>query len=658
MDALAEQARQRARHWQLVYALVSLLIGGGLIVRLYGWQVLQHQQMVRRASHEHVSQELIPARRGTIYDAHGEALVTNVDYHLVFAVPSQLDRPEIAAEKLAPILGMPSGAIMQRFAASKYWVSLAHMQPPAVANQIRALKLAGIGLQPESKRVYPAGSLASQLLGFTSYDGQGQYGIERYYNKQLSGTPGRLTAEHDVAGNLINLNDSSMNPPQNGADLSLTIDRTIQFIAEQQLDAAVAKHQATGGTVIVMDPHTGAILAMASTPTYDPNHFETTKSKLFVNPAISVPYEPGSTFKVVTLSTGLDLHRITPNTTMVDTGSAILGGQRIWDWDRKAHGTVTMTQVLEHSLNLGAAFVARRTGPADFYRYVHNFGFGARTGIDLQGEVVGTVRQPDGGNWYPIDLSTNAFGQGLTVTPIQLITAVAAVANGGAMVRPYVVAQIVRNGHAQVTVPTIVGHPISPETAQQMTTMMEAVVAKGEGTEAAIPGYIVAGKTGTASIAEHGVYLQNATIASFIGFVPAQQPAFIMLVKIDRPKDDPWGADVAAPVFASISKELLMYLHVAPTEPLPTPTAGPTATATAAMSHGSQPKAAETPAPITRPAVVAPLPSTRQAGVTRAPVTRPAASRYPRPSPRAVATVTRRYVVPTPRPTASTRSRG
>lgn len=595
MEALAARAAARSRVCQILYTVGACLVGALLLARLYEWQVVQHSDLVRRATLEHVSRETIPAERGTIYDATGNPLVANVSYDLVFAVPSELDNPPLEAEKLAPILGIPADTIMQRFQLSENWVALARKQPPAVSAQIRSLQsnarqqrgqeLRGIGLQPESKRVYPAGTLASQVLGFTSYDGAGQYGIENQYNDLLAGTPGRLTVERDVSGQELDLGDRTMDPPQNGANLYLTIDQTMQFIVEQQLAAAVQQHQATGGTVIVMNPRTGAIMAMASVPTFDPNRFETADAKLFVNPAISTPFEPGSTFKLITMSAGIELRAVTPDTTMVDRGSELIGGQTIWDWDRKAHGTVTMVDVLARSLNLGAAWVGRRVGASDFYRYVQNFGFGQRTGVDLQGEAAGVVRTPSGDSWYPIDLSTNSFGQGLTATPLQLTTAVAAIANGGAMMRPYVVQRTIKGGTTNETVPVIAGHPISPETARTMTDMMVKVIQKGEGNAAAIPGYSVAGKTGTASIAEHGVYLQDATVASFVGFVPAQSPAFVMYIKIDRPKDTPWGSETAAPLFSSISKELLLYLHVAPTEPVPTPTPMPTPRATSASPN-------------------------------------------------------------------------
>jgi cell division protein FtsI/penicillin-binding protein 2 len=575
LKAPTESGWNRTRHWQLAFQWGAALAGLALIARMYSWQVLHHADLAQRAALEHVGQETIPADRGTIYDANGEALVTNVSYDLVFAVPSQLENPSVAAEKLAPILGLPSDAIAARFRLNQNWVSLAHKQPPEVSAQIKALKLRGIGLQPESKRVYPGGSLAAQLLGFTSYDGIGQYGLESRYNDQLSGTPGSLTVERDVTGVPINLEDQSMKPPHNGADLYLTIDRTIQFTAERQLAIAVKQHEAAGGTAIVMDPHSGAILALANVPSYDPNSFETTDNALFNDPAISSPYEPGSTFKVITMSAGLDLHQITPETTMLDKGTDTIAGYTIYDWDRKAHGYVSMADVLAHSLNLGAAFVGRRVGAPDFYRYVRNFGFGQPTGIDLQGEAPGFVRTPTDTNWYPVDLSTNSFGQGLTATPLQITVAVASVANGGAMMRPYVVRKVVQDGVARPTVPTIEGHPITPETARAVTDMMVEVLVKGEGYEAHIPGYVVAGKTGTASIAEHGVYLDDATIASFVGFVPAENAAFVIFVKLDRPKDSPWGSETAAPLFQAIAKDLLLYMHIPPTEAIPTPAPTP-----------------------------------------------------------------------------------
>ena len=289
---------------------------------------------------------------------------------------------------------------MQRFQLNKNWVALAHKQPPEVSAQIRSLQSAARQQHGRSC----AGSACSRkasacirevrwrrrCLASRATTGRGSTASRNRYNDELSGTPGRLTVERDVAGQELDLGDRTMDPPQNGADLYLTIDHTMQFIVEQQLAAAVQQHQATGGTIIVMNPHTGAILAMASVPTYDPNHFETTDAKLFVDPAVSAPFEPGSTFKLITMSAGIELHDVTPDTTMVDKGSELIGGQTIWDWDHKAHGTVTMVEVLAHSLNLGAAFVGRRVGANDFYRYVQNFGFGQRTGIDVQGEAAGS----------------------------------------------------------------------------------------------------------------------------------------------------------------------------------------------------------------------------------------------------------------------------
>ncbi|MGI8549925.1 MAG: peptidoglycan D,D-transpeptidase FtsI family protein, partial [Dehalococcoidia bacterium] len=358
-------------------------------------------------------------------------------------------------------------------------------------------------------------------------------------------------------------------------------------------------------------------------------HFETTDSSLFVDPAVSTPFEPGSTFKIITMASGLETHTVTPDTTMVDTGSDLIGGQTIWDWDHKAHGTVTMVDVLAHSLNLGAAFVGRKVGANDLYRFVRKSGFGQSTGVDLQGESSGIVRYPEAGNWYPIDLSTNSFGQGLTTTSLQLTAAIGSVANGGAMMRPYVVQKVVRNGKIEETQPVMTGHPMSPQTAQTLTDMMVKVIRQGEGNAALIPGYVVAGKTGTASIAEHGVYLKDATIASFIGFVPAQNPAFVIYIKIDRPKDTPWGSETAAPLFRTIARELLLYLHVEPTEPMPTATPTPLPTTTAAK-YTDQSVAATTVAiqptavaSTNRPGVVSSRNAARTVGATAVTPTAP-----------------------------------
>lgn len=553
--------------------LVFLLLAAvGLSYRLYSWQVTNAGMLDLRGTREHALQVPIDAPRGRIFDSQGKVLVTNVEFDRVYAVPPDVKDPVTTASRLAPVLGLTYDNLYALLQTKSSYITLARKVDPSVRDQVNALALPGIYMEPDVKRIYPAGSLASQLLGFTNYNGDGNYGLEQYYNAVLTGKPGELRAERDGLGNEIDLNNAVRIAPVPGKDLQLTIDSSIQYDAEQELAAGLQTHGAISGTIIVMDPSTGAILAMANSPTYDPNQFQNTSTARFVDGAVSTPFEPGSTFKLITMAIGLEHGAITPLTTVSDPGYLTEYGSTIHDWDRKAHGTVTMRYVLDHSLNVGAAFAAKQTGANAFYAGVKAFGFGRPTGVDLQGDAGGVVYTNQNADWRPISLATNSFGQGLTATSLQVATAVSAIANGGNLMQPYVVQQIISPEGVQTTRPKVVGHPISPATAATLTNMMEEVPVKGEATLALIPGYLVAGKTGTAQVAENGGYSPDVTIASFVGFAPAQHPAFVIYVMLDHPTDSPYGSETATPMFADLAQKILVHMGIAPTEPLPTPT--------------------------------------------------------------------------------------
>lgn len=569
--------------------LLMLVAAGGLVYRLFTWQVANAATLAQRATKEHALVVPIDAPRGRIFDTNGRPLVTNMDFNRIYAVPPDIKDPVTVATRLAPVVGMPVDQLLTLLQSKSSYVTIARKVGPDVRDQVNALDLPGIHMEPDEKRVYPGGTLASQVLGFTNYNGDGNYGIEQYYNAALTGKPGELHAERDGLGNEIDLTHAVRIPPTPGKDLTLTIDSAIQYDVEQVLAEGVKKHGARAGTIVVMDPSTGAILAMANYPTYDPNNFQTTDPALFVDGAVSTPFEPGSTFKLITFAAALEHHAVTPETTTYDPGYRTGPGYTIWDWDRKNHGTVTMRQVLDHSLNVGAAFAAERTGTQDFYDMIHAFGFARPTGVDLQGEEGGLVRTNHSDGWYPVDLLTNSFGQGLTATPLQITTAVAAIANGGTLMRPYVVRQISSAQGVQTTQPVVVGHPISPATDATLTNMMEEVPLKGEANEALIPGYLIAGKTGTAQIAENGAYLPTATMASFVGFAPAQHPAFVIFILLDRPTDSPYGSETAAPMFSELGQKILVRMGIPPTEPVATatPTPAPTPVARDNTSRSS-----------------------------------------------------------------------
>jgi cell division protein FtsI/penicillin-binding protein 2 len=340
---------------------------------------------------------------------------------------------------------------------------------------------------------------------------------------------------------------------------------------EQQLDATIAQYHANGGTIIVMEPKTGAILAMASRPSFKLSQLDLTdegKMDLYRNRAVTDLYEPGSVMKVVTMATAVDLGLVTPNTTYEDSGAAYVGGATILNWDFSANGTTTMTQVLQKSLNTGAVWVSQQIGPEKFYEYIKRFGFGQPTGIELGGEAAGAVRTSEDPEWYPVDLATNAFGQGISVTPLQMITAVAAIANGGVLMQPYIVQEVKGPDKDEVTQPKPVRQAISESTARTLVGMMNDVVEGVPSHGARIAGYHVAGKTGTAYISVPGGYAPDRVIASFVGFAPANDPRIAMLVKIDEPQESQLGGTVAAPVFAQTAPQILTYLGVRPDAPV------------------------------------------------------------------------------------------
>lgn len=542
----------------VVIGIVLVLVG-----QLFRWQIVEHERFQAMAAAEHQRARILVPQRGTIVDRNGRPLAMNVITYDVSAAPNLISDPYLAADRLWPLLGRSRDELINLLTQDVPYVLLARGVPMVVGETIMGWGFSGITVEPSPHRFYPEGSLAAHALGFVNAAGQGFYGVEGFYNDLLEGEEGVLHGERDPWGEIIPIGESQWQPPREGRSLVLTLDRTIQFMVEQELAAAVERYQAQSGTIIVMDPNTGAILATASYPTYNPNTFyEVEDEHLFTDPASGDHYEPGSVFKIITLAAGLDTGIITPDTPFFDSGSIEVGGRVIQNWDRRGHGNVTMTDVLVLSLNTGAAHVSTSLGAERFYAYVRRFGFGLKTEVELAGEVPGTVRVPGDPNWHESDLGTNAFGQGLAVTPLQMIAAVSAVANHGLLPRPYMVAQIIDQERVIATRPYL-RQAISPQTAEELTEMMVAVVERGARL-AAVPGYRIAGKTGTSQMPIPGGYDPNSTIASFVGFAPADDPQFIVLVKIVKPTTSPWGAEVAAPVFKRIAEQLFLMMGVPP----------------------------------------------------------------------------------------------
>lgn len=549
-----------------------VLFSGAVSYRVVSFAVLQGPVLAQRAEAFRYREDIVPAHRGDILDARGRVLATDIPADRVSAIVRQVEDPHRTAQLLAPLIGRSAEDIEAALTQpGREWVVLQRQLNPEVSAQIRALELPGIVLDPEPKRAYPMGDFASQVLGFVNWEYRGAYGLEAAYDSVVGGIPGQLVGERDLAGNVIALGQSSWNPPKDGATLVLTIDSAVQYIAESVLDRTIQEQRAAGGTIIVMDVRTGAILAMANRPSFDPNRFTAVSDPaLFVNSSVSATYEPGSTFKVITMALGLDAGVVTPQT-VVDGGAyrELPDGTRIYNALLQEFGPETMTEVLIHSSNVGAMEVVGRLGPERFYDGVERFGFGQPTGVDLPGEVEGIVNRPGTAGWSLTTFYTNAFGQGIAVTPLQLATAVSAIANGGVLMRPYIVQEIRDGQRVQVTQPTPVQRVIREETARTLSEML-AEVMDSYSTRFRIPGYRIAAKTGTAEIpGPHGYERgEGATIASVIGYGPVENPRFCVLVKIDRPKGSPWGERAAGPAFAEVFRQLLLLYGIPPSQPV------------------------------------------------------------------------------------------
>ncbi len=571
---------------QILIFIVAALV----VIRLFYWQFIASISN----SAGNISDIKIPAPRGEIYSKDDFPLTANQEAFLLYAQPNEVRKnPQEVAKTLAPFLisekySTSAAEISDQEKAQKaqeikrqeedigqklsnkklFWVQLARKVPLEIKGKIQDLNIEGLGFQQDQKRFYPEATMAAALLGFVGSDkfgdDTGYFGLEGYYDGQLKGKSGRLGASQDPLGFPILVGKYRPIEPKKGSSLRLTIDRTIQYIAEKKLKESVEKYGAKDGTVIILDPSNGHLLAMASYPTYSPSLYSEFDEKLFKNPAVADTYEPGSTFKLITMSAALETNVVTPDTKCdVCTGPRQIAGYKISTWNDKYYPNSTMTQVIQHSDNIGMTFVADKLGIDKFYEYITKFGFGKKTQIDLQEETSGAVRARQ--DWKTIDLATASFGQGIAVTPIQMVQAVAAIANKGKLISPKVAEKIIDEGKETIVKPDEVRQIISPKTATQITEMMVNAVENGEARAFAPKGYRIAGKTGTAQIPLAGHYDPQKTIASFVGFAPADDPKFVMLVRFTEPSSSIFGSETAAPAFFSIAKELFNYLAISPT---------------------------------------------------------------------------------------------
>lgn len=544
--------------------LVLLLVPLALLLlwRLLDVQVVHGTPYRQRAVQERIRNLALPEPpRGSISDANGFPLAISEPHYTIRASPAYITNVGAVAEILSPVLRVPAETLSATMAYTSQGVILAPYVSWEQGEDVKKLNLSGVWASLRWLRWYPHGPLAAPLLGFTAHGGEGFYGVEGYYNRALRPRTVEMVTEADPSGMQPLPHEEGRVPtPRRGNHLVLTLDLAIQMAVEEELARGLKEFGAERGLVIVMDPRTGAILALAVQPSFDPNDYQRylneDREEVFLNPAVNTQYEPGSTFKIITLAGALDSGAVSPQFTYIDTGRIEVGGQVITNWDGKAYGAQDLVGLMGHSLNVGAATLAVQMGPGAFYRYIRAFGFGQPTGVDLQGEVAGMVHMVGDMDWYDSYLGTNAYGQAIAVTPMQMAAAVAAVANGGRLVRPYVVARQIRpDGSVQESRPVVRGQPISPETARTVTEILAQATERST-PQATVPGYRIAGKTGTAQIPVPGGYDPSGTIASFVGYGPVEDPHLLILVRLDRPRSSPWASQTAALVFQRLATRL------------------------------------------------------------------------------------------------------
>lgn len=536
------------------------------MARLVQLQTLDARHLQRIAQRQQVATLVLTPRRGRIFDRMGRPLVVNLEAPSLYAIPSQIPDQKAFAQQLAPVLHLAPGEIVRRLQSGRNFAWLARKISPEVAARVKQMGLEDqVGFMTEARRAYPNGSLGAHVIGFVGIDNQGLGGIEFTYDAILRGHPGKALIERDGIGRTLVERQRVLEAPADGSDVVLTIDQVLQHIAERELDKAMAQTKARQGSVTVVDPKTGEVLAMAVRPTFDPNVGGRANPELWSTRPVTQSYEPGSTFKVILSAAALDSGAVRPEERFICNGSLVVGKHIIRDAHNERHGSQTLTDIVRNSCNVGAAQVATRLGKEQFYNYIRKFGFGEVVGIDLPGEASGIV--PPTGEWRGPTLQTIAFGQGISVTALQLLTAATSVANEGVIIRPHVV-RTIRDPQGRV-IRAVGRDPIRqvtrPEAARAAMQMMQMAVDDGTGTEARVPGYTVAGKTGTAQKpARGGGYDPYRYVASFLGLVPASDPKLLILVILDEPRGVYFGGTIAAPVFRQVASQALWHLQVPP----------------------------------------------------------------------------------------------
>jgi cell division protein FtsI (penicillin-binding protein 3) len=541
-----------------------------VIVRLVQVQLVRHDHYVARAQKQQESTLALNPVRGSILDAKGRVLAESIAAESIYADPQAVSDRKSTAKKLAAIrgVGLTAREIEAKLRGKTSFAWIARQLPVEVTAEVRKLALPGIYFIEAHRRAYPRATLAANVVGYVGLDGDGLGGIEHSFDEQVRGTPGKVTLLRDARRGAYLVGGDGANRPKNGHHVVLTIDSVIQFIAERALEKAMTEYRAEGGSVLVMDPNNGAILAMASAPTFDPNRFRDFPPAAWRNLNVQDLYEPGSTFKIVTAAAGLDERLVTPSQ-MIDCGNGSITIQNITinEHDGHRYGMLSFEDVIVNSSNVGTVRVGLALGEQRFYDWIRRFGFGERAGIPLPGESSGLLRKTD--KWTPVSPASISIGQEIGVTPLQIVRAVAAVATGGLLIQPRIVQRVIDDEGNIIDEPA--RHEpkrvMSEKSAAVLNEILKNVVSRGTGEKAALAEHVVAGKTGTAQKAGRGGYMPGHYIGSFAGYVPADQPRLVMLVVIDEPRGQHYGGTVAAPVFREVAEASLRYMGVAPSIP-------------------------------------------------------------------------------------------
>ncbi len=561
-------------HWRLVFLTIFFfIILAALTARVFSLSIVGHRDFVLAAQRQHQLAQVLPPQRGTIFaqDRLGrlQPLAIQKTFFTLVAIPKDIQDAGQASQELSLILKQERPALLAKLAkeGDPYEV-IARKLDEETAEKIRALGIAGLQLEEDARRIYPQGALAASLIGFVNYGEAGEegaYGIERQYQGYLKGERGFFEGEKDAAGYWVALGRRILDPPLDGDSVVLSIDPNIQYRVEEELAALLKKWEGESGAALVLEPKTGRIIALASWPSFDPNNYSREKDfSVFRLPIIDSQFELGSVFKPVTMAAGINEGAVTATTTYQDPGSVRIGGFTISNFDGRSHGTQTMTQVLERSLNTGAMFVGQRLGQERFLDAIRRFGFGAATGLDFPGEVSGDISNLN--EKREVDYATASFGQGIAVTPLQMASAIAAIANHGTLMRPYVVDRIITaSGGAIEFKPKEVREVVSRETAETISQMMVSVVQNGYDNRAGVKGYFVAGKTGTANIPrKDGRGYSDDVIHTFVGYAPAFDPKFLMLIQMNRPRGNRFAANTLSGPFHDLAEFILNYYEVPP----------------------------------------------------------------------------------------------